>query len=873
MKKITSILIAFVMLLSMTAAIIPAGATPVVHTLDAHNEAINVPYFSGTTNCTFVYGNATSSNKIFDDIGSINVSEKDGDGELNLDGTITEEEWGLPIIDVRTDYAATFNGTEPSAENTYFWHVTDLVTNPLDLEGPKIPSNGYQPDREFSYKVWMAWDEDYLYVAARVQDPDGPAANQPGKDIWDGDCLQFMIDPDGPNSVAGGSGYDPAEDPAPWLTRKNEWCRDPEDSRLKIRSSKVANIGMGYLGGNLGGPEVFDMEDRYFPEYTEVLASGVFDYMTVDWKGYDVLSTSFDTPEGEDPKADNPLAGEKYAYASILPVSNGDGTYETTYEAAIPWELVSGSYTEFDCSTRTETIHLVEPDPKAGDEYGLSLVVLNRARGNYKQYNSWLTWGSGVCGAQTNTTDYPTAGGSNSMVLVSDELGTTGCSHTFAAPTCSAPYVCTKCGYDRGFAVGHNYSSSLVTALDATTDGVITSTCAYCGDVVTATAEAVAQDVYYEFDGTLTTGALDPHSEWCQENWNYTYKDENGNSIFNPDGSNKKTYTPYEGEMVFDLTDHAAGTYFATNHSQTSFAYKYDVRLTGADINEVYDSLDTNYTPGLYNWFGGVYADKDPEGNSINRYGMNYAAGFFPTTLGSTSGTFRIMEAKGGGVIDGSNQKIVSESAVIDLGTGWHEFLFVFDEEECAAFFYLDGDCVAAAWDAGMSTNGHGQVPLMRKFNISCMIKGMGIGSTTAFFEAPADFEVTCDGTVIGRFAPGATVELPVPANKTIARFAARFYTWEGESVSRGLFDENNDTANKRTYTMVMPAHDVTLTSRFVVIGDTDGTLNTDAKDVARLKKIVVGSVNVSSTEFEAADVNLDGAYDAKDIKALKGMI
>ena len=160
MKKILSLVIAVIMVASVMTFVAPVSATTANHTLDAHNVGIDVPYFSGTTNLYEISGKVTAANKGLEDLGSINVSDKTGSGVLDLDGTITEEEWGLPLLDISRDYAATMKGTEPSAENTYYWHKA---------EGEKK----YDSTKNFSYKVWMAWDEDYLYLATQVDDPDG----------------------------------------------------------------------------------------------------------------------------------------------------------------------------------------------------------------------------------------------------------------------------------------------------------------------------------------------------------------------------------------------------------------------------------------------------------------------------------------------------------------------------------------------------------------------------------------------------------------------------------------------------------------------------------------------------------------------------
>ena len=122
MKKILSALLAVIMILSvMSVSAFVVSATPATHTLDAKNVGIDVPYFSGTTVFYEIGGKTTDDVKTVDEWGTINHADKKGEGVLNLDGTITEEEWGNPIISLRSDKAATIGGKTPSAENTFYW--------------------------------------------------------------------------------------------------------------------------------------------------------------------------------------------------------------------------------------------------------------------------------------------------------------------------------------------------------------------------------------------------------------------------------------------------------------------------------------------------------------------------------------------------------------------------------------------------------------------------------------------------------------------------------------------------------------------------------------------------------------------------------
>ena len=876
MKRILSTIIAIVMVVSVMSFVpFTANATgDSGHTLDAHNVGFEVPYFSGSTYFYAISGAVTDPDKLVFSIDDdpINIADKSGSGELVLDGQIDEDEWGIPIIDVDSQYAAERKTTTPSAENTYFWWSQKTDT---DLNGKADLINGEAVhEAGLSYKVWMAWDEDYLYIASLVNDPDYFFSTQDGSNIWNGDALQFIIDPEGPNSVSGGTGYDAGSTPFPW--------NYPEKKTETSNDGYIANIGAAYCQvGDNGNPCIYDLSHRYNPEKTPVLdASGNVDYYTVKWSQYDInylnYYREFVASPNEIMRSDDGL----YAYAAIQPRDLND-KYETTYELAIPWSLVSGSHYVYDEDTDECSFISVDPNPKAGDEYGFSMVLLNGARGP-KNYNSWLTWGSGVCNAQTNNSaDFPTAGGSNSMLLVSDELGTTGCEHTFKNPTCSEPYVCTKCGYKKGFAAGHDYVSEVVTPLAGNMDGVIKATCSYCGEEVVTTIPAVDKVERYRFNDAPSVGILSNSSDWCsgetQADWSFAYSDENGNPIFNDDGSRKCSYRLEGDGMIFDFSDGAAGTYFSNQTNQRSFSYEYDFRLTGDDYETAFGDdayNNTTYAYGIYNWFGG--AEALPGGQY--RYGCSYAAGFFTETQGSTVGKFKIMQAIGGVALPShlenggsAPQKVFAETEEIDLGTDWHHAVFVFDEENCVALYYLDGKFIMGAWDPGMSMNGKDQVPIIRRFDMPCMFKGMGIGSTTAFLDNAAGYTVTCDGEVIGTYNEGDVVTLPTLAFN--AEEGLRFFTWTGEGVSvrRSAYKAANGTANGRIYTLTMPAEDVVLTSVFTLVGDVNYDKKINTKDLTLIKKIIASAVDdPDEATSDRADLTGDDKINTRDVTLIK---
>ena len=897
MKKILSAFLAAIMIISvMSVSAFVASATPQAHTLDAHNVGVDVPYFSGQTMFYDISGKSTAAVKSVEEWGLINHADKDASKTLSLDGTVTEAEWGKPLVEVKSENAATFKGTTPSSENTFFWYKTKAK----GYFGQAADAYDKFLEKGLNFKMWMAWDEDYFYIAAVVDDPDTPFATASGGDIWNGDTLQFMIDPEGPNSIVNGTGYSADVNAFPW--------KSPERSGGQWKNGGlIANIGASYVAdGNLGYPDMYDMSTRYNPERVAVWTQEdppQIDYWSTNWYGEDINWMWWD--EDDSMPANEIMGTDDYngAFAAILPTNlgtNANPKWQTTYEIAIPWTLVSGTHYDFvqvgDAEDAFEkTLVKVDPDPHVGQEYGISVGVLNGALGG-SDYNSWLTWGSGIFHDQTDGVEFVTAGGSNSMVLSDAELGTIAVNgtpaheHVFEDATCEAPATCTVCGYQKGFPTGHYYEHELVKALSKTEDGEIKSTCKWCGDTYTTIVENGNENVYTDFNDTLPASSINEgqaNGEWS-DGWNYVYKEQKIETdpassaygklvdtdvvVFNPDGTQKMSLRPIDGKLVFDFTDHRAGTYFATRTNRKSYSMKYSFQLS-SDMSGYTDDPSENYVNGVYNWFGG----RQPATAGYS-YGMNYAAGFFPNSRGSTVGKFKIMDAIGLVRKDAPDQRVYAESAEIDLGTDWHDVVFVYDESAGAAFYYLDGECILAVAEEGMKMPSGDQVPLMRRMDIAYMVKGIGLGETAAFVAdsygggAADSFTVTCDGTVIGSYAEGETVELPVLDTIIDLGASYRFFTWEGADVTRSSFVEGS-SANGYTYTMVMPAANVQLTSVRVLIGDVDLNGAITLTDIAKVKLLLAGGTIESEKQTDAGDVNFDGLFTLSDLGALKKML
>ena len=85
-----------------------------------------------------------------------------------FDGVITEEEWGKPTVEVKAGQATTYQ------------MGADVV--------------------ELTMKLWIRWDEEYMYVGVTSPDTDGQSLQEAGANNWNGDSIQFRFDPMGPNS-------------------------------------------------------------------------------------------------------------------------------------------------------------------------------------------------------------------------------------------------------------------------------------------------------------------------------------------------------------------------------------------------------------------------------------------------------------------------------------------------------------------------------------------------------------------------------------------------------------------------------------------------------------------------------------------------
>jgi len=338
MKKILSTILASVLLIG--AVIVPTAAEDKVYT-----QTVETPYFSQ---------------------------------KPVIDGNVTEEEWGAPSVTIKTSAAAQPGSTAPADNNCYLWynHTYDSTTgtySDVDMQAKTMLSN-------LTIKMWFRWDVDNYYMAAIVDDPDGYFLPSGRANIWNGDCLQFRIDPMGPNGYAAyknpeynykTDAYDPnaakGNDYQPWSYR-----------------SKICNIGLGMIKNARGEwqYQAYDMADSGTGNMTGALLTN------------DPKKLGPDGPTTEEAG----FAGINLA-SEFMMKNEGGKNY---YEVAVPWAYLD--------QWKINTVGV-------GSVWGISVSnLMGKEQAN--GYYAYFQWGYGICGSQhSNANERVTVGGTNALIL------------------------------------------------------------------------------------------------------------------------------------------------------------------------------------------------------------------------------------------------------------------------------------------------------------------------------------------------------------------------------------------------------------------------------------------------------------------------
>lgn len=266
------------------------------------------------------------------------------DVKPTIDGIVSEDEWGEMTVIVDQAEAATIEDNQP-VNNRFFYRDPGAV--------PGFDTTLYK----MYYEMWLRWDEDNFYVAVRVKDPDGHSLKNGRKETWNGDGMQFRLDPHGSNR--GDGNYVPT-DGKPW-------------SNL----ATVPDICAGFVESAGGFTEVWDnCNDRGL---TPFLGGSV---------------NAAVVPAGASYSADS---------------ANG----YTTYELQIPWGYLDNQKHDYSNYTRKNQ------DGGIGKEYGMSAVVYNADGVNgSRKFNAGLGWGSGIINAQQD--NYTSTCAGSNLVTLSD---------------------------------------------------------------------------------------------------------------------------------------------------------------------------------------------------------------------------------------------------------------------------------------------------------------------------------------------------------------------------------------------------------------------------------------------------------------------
>ncbi len=260
------------------------------------------------------------------------------ENEPTIDGSITEAEWGAVTRHMDSSVASNYNESKSLYASYFYWEGA--------ASGTEYQGTGLE------YDLWLRWDENYFYVGVKVRDYDGHSLKHGLNNTWNGDAVQFRIDA---NYNFADSGRD----------RLNGWSD----------KSSIPNIMCGYSQVAGGFVECYDD--------ASASSKGLTAYSAPKWGAVNVAVAP---------------AGDKYSDDTVAGY--------TTYEIAIPWKYVfengdymgSGSNTPYTLTYEEWDGEYYSGMGGYGIELGMTLVVLNAAEGESK-YNSYLTWGSGVAGA------------------------------------------------------------------------------------------------------------------------------------------------------------------------------------------------------------------------------------------------------------------------------------------------------------------------------------------------------------------------------------------------------------------------------------------------------------------------------------------
>ena len=277
MKKLVSMLIAAIMLVAAISAAIPVSAFEGV-------EEVEALYF---------------------------------DVKPNIDGIVTEAEWGPYTTYVSQADAATIEDSQP-VNNRFFYRNPGAV--------PGFDTTVYS----MYYELWLRWDENYYYVAVRVKDPDGHSLKNGRNETWNGDGFQFRLDSKGSNAAGNPTAGKPwSRDDVPDITAG--FSEIAGGFTEVWDNTKTHNYGITpFLGGSVDA-EVVPAGVSYSTDssagYTTYELAIPWSYLHAD-QGHTYSNFSKKNKDGG--------IGKEYGMSAV--VYNADGVSGSrTYNAGLGW--------------------------------------------------------------------------------------------------------------------------------------------------------------------------------------------------------------------------------------------------------------------------------------------------------------------------------------------------------------------------------------------------------------------------------------------------------------------------------------------------------------------------------------------------------
>ncbi len=871
MRRSISLVLVAAMLLSVMMFTVPSAsaAASVEPKLDWGNSYATAYYYGGMAEWYEVTGKNVTNAKAattatLDELHM--TKDYSTDDVIKLDGNIEEGEWGKKSLSVNSLYAGRSSGKngqrnvdmdEPAKDNSYYYKNFRGFT---EIQTPRY--------FEMQFDAYFLWDEEFFYMAVDVLDPDGfynkKQSAQEG--AWNGDALQFRIDPDGPNSVVKGEGYDAKKTPRPW------------------KRSEMKN----------GYQERYAEIPNFIVSLTEPLKAeinGSTDAFVERWdaaKRYDVTEEAIDNNKtqlvGNEADVSNGVSvSDDYmwdaVYASVTTKQVQGLTFRTQYEIAIPWAYMDSA-----------PERIANGDfftPEVGMQLGMALTLFNGPRGAQNGYTSSLSWGNGVTG-DASYHHYEMDGGSNCLILDGTPFREADiCEHeTFADPTCEYGYKCTNCGYEKGLALGHTfeYSDASLPTADAT--GSITGTCKTCGTKVRRTLPKTEYDEVASFMSTDTgltrlPDAFDStssESEAERSGWTkqWVYSQDPNKDVPYKDpvtGQNRNAYEIWNGEAVANLTElRFTGTAFYGKEIKSdalSFSQAMDIYMTGysyakengnSDIDNSNNMAgESGYTSGIYTTYGG---------NEKNGYngGLFYIPAddqyYFALIRSNRDENSKVHTSEQFEEWALVYEKVSKEEAASFMNN-WHNLKFVYDDNTQTGFVLWDGQVRVAGFiplskhDRGESKN----TIIMRTFDVQFYAKN--IVQERLLTGDPIPDVITRPGQVDDKYkatingveyeyAAGEQVTLTAEAFYQEGNWGYRFEAWTGDVAAVA-----DATANTTTFTM--PAQNVTITAKHYLIGDVDGNGVVDSVDAAAIIRMANGTM----TPTLVGDITGTGVVDA----------